>query len=58
MNLAQIAMESLVEGNTIFVELTQRPKEARGGYNKKKFPSRACNGKLEIAPKKKSHIAV
>jgi hypothetical protein len=58
MNLAPITMKSLAEGNTIFVEVPQRPKEARGSYYKKVFPSRACNGKREIAPKKKPNSYV
>jgi hypothetical protein len=47
-------MESLKERNAFFIEvLLQRPEEARSGYGKKAFIRRACNGKREIAPKKK-----
>jgi hypothetical protein len=45
-------MESLAKGNTIFVEVAQRPEEARGGYNKKVFPLRACNEKRKQLKKK------
>lgn len=41
-----------------FVEVVQRPEEARGGYNKKVFPLRACIEKRETAPKKSLTITL